>query len=158
MSVRSSTVERMDWRAVIVVALHGVLAVVGGGIVTKVVFRLVDGHRESEPRPANSADGPEARTDGARFRQVGGGGVEQAASILRGGAWIGALERLAIYAGVVASWPEAIAVVLAVKGLGRYPELRSGERSAVAERFIIGTFVSVLWACACAGAAIWLRR
>ena len=67
--------------------------------------------------------------------------VEQAATILRGGAWIGALERLAIFAGLVASWPEAIAIVLAVKGLGRYPELRSGEKSAVAERFIIGTLV-----------------
>ena len=64
---------------------------------------------------------------------------------------------MAIFAGLVASWPEAIAIVLAVKGLGRYPELRSGEKSAVAERFIIGTFVSVLWACGCAGLVAWLR-
>lgn len=158
MSVRSSTVGRMDWRAVIVVALHGVLAVVGGGIVTKVVFRLVDEHREEEPRFADFIEKPGAQADSAPHRIGAGGGVAQAASVLRGGAWIGALERLAIYAGVVASWPEAIAVVLAVKGLGRYPELRNGERSAVAERFIIGTFVSVLWACGCAGLAIWLRR
>lgn len=125
----------MDVRAVLVVALFGVVAVAGGGLATKLVFRSVDRH-DSTAEPA---------------------GVVRAASILRGGAWIGVLERLAIYAGLVASWPEAIAIVLAVKGLGRYPELRSGEASAVAERFIIGTFVSVLWACACAGLAVWLR-
>ena len=51
---------------------------------------------------------------------------------------------------------EAIAIVLAVKGLGRYPELKNGNNSAVAERFIIGTFVSVLWACGCAGLTHWL--
>jgi hypothetical protein len=69
-------------------------------------------------------------------------------SILHGGAWIGVLERAAITSTLLAGWPEGVAVVLAVKGLGRYPELRA---PAAAERFIIGTFVSVLWACACAG-------
>lgn len=144
----------MDGRAVLVVALFGVLAVVAGGFVTQLVFRFVDGRRVHEQLPAASE--PNAETP----EPVSGkttGGVEQAGSILRGGAWIGVLERLAIFAGLVANWPEAIAIVLAVKGLGRYPELRSGEKSAVAERFIIGTFVSVLWACGCAGLAVWLR-
>ena len=37
----------------------------------------------------------------------------------------------------------------ALKGLGRYPELRAGgDRTGTAERFIIGTFTSVLWAAA----------
>ena len=45
-------------------------------------------------------------------------------------------------------WPEAIAIVLAVKGLGRYPELRE---PGAAEQFIIGTLASVLWAAAVAG-------
>lgn len=67
---------------------------------------------------------------------------------LRGGAWIGALERLAIVATLVTRWPEGLAVILAVKGLGRYPELR---RPAAAERFIIGTLASALWAIACVG-------
>ena len=131
----------MDVRGVLVVTLFGSLALAGGGVVTTLVFRSVD-RRASEVGESlpESSDG-----------------VAQAATILRGGAWIGALERLAIFAGLVASWPEAIAIVLAVKGLGRYPELRSGEKSAVAERFIIGTFVSVLWACGCAGLVAWLR-
>jgi hypothetical protein len=69
--------------------------------------------------------------------------------VLRGGAWIGALERLGIFATLAAGWPEGVAVVLAVKGVGRDHEV-SGSTDA-AERFIIGTFASVLWACACAG-------
>ncbi len=68
--------------------------------------------------------------------------------VLRGGAWIGALERAAVTATLLAGWPEGLVVVLAVKGLGRYTELRY---PGAAERFIIGTFASVLWACACAG-------
>lgn len=76
--------------------------------------------------------------------------------VLRRGAWIGALERLAVTATLIAGWPEGIAVVLAVKGLARYPELRSPGAGA-SERFIIGTFTSVLWAAACAVTDLLLR-
>jgi F0F1-type ATP synthase membrane subunit c/vacuolar-type H+-ATPase subunit K len=79
-----------------------------------------------------------------------------AEDVLRGGAWIGALERLAVTATLIAGWPEGIAVVLAVKGLARYPELRSPGAGA-SERFIIGTFTSVLWAAACAVTVLLLR-
>jgi F0F1-type ATP synthase membrane subunit c/vacuolar-type H+-ATPase subunit K len=64
---------------------------------------------------------------------------------LRGGRVIGILERLAVAASILATWPEGIAIVLAVKGLARYPELREPHAS---EQFIMGTFVSVLWAIA----------
>ncbi|RVW03341.1 hypothetical protein [Rhodococcus spongiicola] len=67
---------------------------------------------------------------------------------LRGGRVIGLLERTAVAVAVLAGWPEGIAVVLAVKGLARYPELREPHAS---EQFIIGTFTSVLWAIAVAG-------
>ncbi|PFG37986.1 hypothetical protein ATJ97_0454 [Georgenia soli] len=72
--------------------------------------------------------------------------------VLRGGAWIGMLERLAITGSVLVNFPEAVAVVLAVKGLGRYPELREAHpdrRSPAAERFIIGTLASYSWAGLC---------
>ena len=72
-----------------------------------------------------------------------------APGVLRGGTWIGVLERLAITGTVLAGYPEAIAVVLAVKGLGRYPELRSVKsehRAKATERFIIGTLASYIWA------------
>jgi hypothetical protein len=83
--------------------------------------------------------------------------VSRASTVLRGGAWIGALERLGVYAALVAGWAPGLAVVLAVKGLGRYPELRNQEDTGVAERFIIGTFTSVLWAVACAALTLPVR-
>lgn len=123
---------------VLAVALLGILAVGAGGLLTTAVFRTVDQRDDA------------ARGDGSES-------VEAASEILRGGAWIGVLERAAIYAAVVAGWPEGIAIVLAVKSLARYPELQAGAASAAAERFIIGTFVSTLFACACAGAALLVR-
>ncbi|MBZ5741083.1 hypothetical protein [Nocardioides mangrovi] len=125
-----------DGQTILVVALGGLLAIAGGGPLTSLVFDLVD---RREP-PAES--------------------LEHAGHVLRGGAWIGGLERAAIYATLVAGWPEGLAIVLAVKGLGRYPELRAAEdgiRTGAAERFIIGTFASVLWACAAAGVVVLVR-
>ncbi|WP_228387820.1 hypothetical protein [Nocardioides sp. dk884] len=94
------------------------------------------------------------RADGTTTTTQGAG------SVLRGGTWIGVLERAAVYASLVAGWPEGIAVVLAVKAFGRYPELRAAEdgvRTGAAERFIIGTFASVLWAGACAAVVVLVR-
>lgn len=123
---------------VVVAVLFGAIAVGLGGILTTAVFRQVD-HRDEAGRGDQSES------------------VEAASEILRGGAWIGVLERAAVFAAVVAGWPEGIAIVLAVKSLARYPELQAGAASAAAERFIIGTFVSTLFAVGCAGAALWAR-
>ena len=103
----------------------------------------------------------------ALLRRIDRGGVRGAAvqgslmsaqKDLPGGRWIGILERLAVYVSIVAGFPAGIAVVLAVKGLGRYPELRAEkegrEAARVGELFIIGTFASVLWAAAWAGVAV----
>ena len=60
--------------------------------------------------------------------------------LLRGGLWVGILERLAITGAIIAQHPELIAVVVAVKGLGRYPELQ--QAGGASERFIIGTLAS----------------
>lgn len=105
-----------------------VLAVAGGSVVTTAVFELID--------ERSSDTGPDS--------------IEAAGQILRGGTWVGALERLAVFGSLVAGMPSGVALTLAVKGLGRYPELRGGNRPATAERFIIGTLVSVLWASLCA--------
>jgi len=64
--------------------------------------------------------------------------------ILRGGAIIGILERLAVCLAILAGQPVAIAYVVAIKGLGRFAELK--ETPVAAERFIIGTLTSMLWA------------
>lgn len=119
----------------LIVVLTGVLAMVGGGPVTTVIFGFVDGQ-------------PDEGSPGL---------VGRAGDILRGGALIGVLERAGIFASLVAGWPEGLALVLALKGLGRYPELRNQEHTGTAERFIIGTFSSVLWACSCAAVATLLR-
>jgi hypothetical protein len=112
-------------------ALAAVLAAVAaGGPVATAVLRAAD--------PA--ADG------------VPGG--PQDADILRGGAWIGILERAAVAASLLAGSAEGLVVLIAVKGLGRYAELRN---SAAAERFIVGTLASGVWAAACVGVAILLR-
>lgn len=64
--------------------------------------------------------------------------------VMRGGTVIGYLERLSVVMALVAGFPEAIAVVVAVKGIGRFSELAS---PAARERFIVGTLASLLWAC-----------
>ncbi|HTW13557.1 MAG TPA: hypothetical protein VMF51_00440 [Nocardioides sp.] len=115
----------------LLVILAGALAAIGGGPLTSLVFAWVDRH----DHPPTGDQQP----------------IHTAGSVLRGGAWIGALERTAVFASLVGGMPEGIAIALAVKGLGRYPELRNGASAGAAERFIIGTFTSVLWACACAG-------
>ncbi len=121
--------DTQEWVGVAAV----VLAVLGGGPATMAVFTLVD---------RTAQDLGSERPAGQQPAAVGEG--------LRGGAWIGALERLAIVGTLVAGWPEGMAVVLAIKALGRYPELRTGNHPSAAEGFIIGTLVSILWAVACA--------
>lgn len=112
-------------------ALALVASAAGGGPLTVAILRM-----------ASSATAP-------RVREPGRPDPTPPEDLLRGGAWIGALERIAVTATLIAGWPEGLAVVLAVKGLARYPELRSPGAGA-SERFIIGTFTSVLWAAACA--------
>lgn len=67
---------------------------------------------------------------------------------LKGGRLLGPLERLIIFAIVLAGDPAAAAIVITGKGLLRFPEIRSEARQpgpdAVTEYFLIGTFVSLL--------------
>lgn len=123
-----------------------VVAVAGGGPLTATVLSLAD-------------RGTAGQAEGAHAEEV-----------LRGGAWIGVFERAAVFATLAAGWPEGLAVVLALKGLGRYSELRADATPAagttpastrpatggVAERFLVGSFASMLWAVACAGVLLGL--
>jgi hypothetical protein len=79
---------------------------------------------------------------------VHGGIVVGEREVLRGGEVIGLLERLAVIGSIVAGYPEALAVIIAIKGVGRFTELESGPAR---ERFIIGTLGSWIWAAAAAG-------
>jgi hypothetical protein len=115
------------------VGLASSASLVCGGALTTCVLALADGT---------------SRSSGLRVQRT----------ILRGGTWIGALERLALTATVVAGWPEGLAAIVAVKAFARYPELKAGQNSGAIERFIIGTFTSLGWAAACAGTALVLTR
>ncbi|RZU61389.1 hypothetical protein [Zhihengliuella halotolerans] len=114
-------------------------ATLGGGPVAEAMFRWAS-----------------FKHDGGALLSVGeprvlparGSEPEDGGAVLRGGLWIGLLERGAIASALWAGWPEGLAIVLAVKGLGRFTELK---QHAAAEQFILGTFASVLWACAAYG-------
>lgn len=105
------------------------------------------------PSPAPVPAAPDPATSAAPSDPGGPVGTE-AVQTLRGGTWIGILERLAITGCLLAGYPAGVAFVVAIKGLGRYPELR--EHPVGAERFLIGTLASMIWAAATGllGAAI----
>lgn len=126
-------------KVAVIVTITLVTVLLGGKLVN-VVFRAADGAGRSPTPPPGQDQAPQTRA---------------AASQLRGGAWIGMLERLAIIVSLLSGYPEGIAVTLAIKGLARYPELKAPD-TGVAERFIIGTFTSALLAVAGAGLADWI--
>lgn len=85
-------------------------------------------------------------------------GTSAQRTVLRGGAWIGGLERLALFGTVLAGWPAGLAAVVAIKAFARFPELSSGQATGAIERFIIGTFTSLGWAAICTGMTwLWLH-
>ncbi|WLQ05387.1 hypothetical protein [Arthrobacter oryzae] len=135
-----------------------------GWPVTALVFRLArtiddkaDAAKAAEDRAAGeSADEPAADVT---VDKAGAGNAPTPAAatpapatrILRGGAIIGVLERLAVCLAILGGQPVAIAYVVAIKGLGRFAELK--ETPVAAERFIIGTLASMLWAAGVAALA-----
>jgi hypothetical protein len=119
------TTPSHGWIVALSIAM-ATLAVVSGGPLVTWVLRLTD------------------RTSTTRTRISG-------SDILRGGATIGYLERIAVVAAVGLNQVEIVAAVIAIKGLGRFTELDSSEAR---ERFIIGTLVSLLWS-GLAAALIW---
>ncbi|RYV52878.1 hypothetical protein [Pengzhenrongella frigida] len=112
------------------------VSVVGGWVLTSAVLRLA----------SRSPDAGDDSGDGGPT----GEGPEAA---LRGGTWIGVLERVAVTGALLAGYPAAIAFVIAIKGLGRYPELH--KHPGASERFVIGTLASMVWASA-VGLGGWL--
>lgn len=63
---------------------------------------------------------------------------------LRGGTWIGYLERFAVTGLILVGYPAGIAILVAIKGLGRYSELKAN--TGASERFVVGTLASTVWA------------
>ena len=121
-----------------------VTAATGGSPLATGVLRLAD---PAAARAAEGIDLQTSRLDVTTSRPVPPPSATLSApGLLRGGSTLGVLERLATYATLAIGSPEGIAVVLAIKGLGRFSELKV---PAAPERFMIGTFSSVLWAGGC---------
>lgn len=129
----------------VIALLATALATLGGNPFVRWVLQVADGGR--------TPDGPRG---GILVELMAEPPAEpRQEEILRGGTTIGYLERLAAALSIIAGFPAAIAVIVALKGVGRFTELAT---PAARERFIVGTLASLLWACAAAGIvplAIW---
>jgi len=81
------------------------------------------------------------------------GGQDESGSSMRGGRWIGPLERILILLLASVEAPAAIAAVVAAPGVIRFPEISrdsQGKTGQKAEEFLIGSFAS--WILAVLGA------
>jgi len=116
------------------------LGIAAGSPITVLVLRL------ATPKTATG--------DNGGIVVPGSGAARGTREVLRGGAIIGYLERLAIVGAIAVGHPEVVAAVIAIKGLGRFSELDSAEAR---ERFIIGTLVSMIWAAVCGGLIVLAR-
>ncbi|WP_309070606.1 hypothetical protein [Arthrobacter sp.] len=134
--------------------LWGFLALLAAGLlgspITLAVLRLA---RAVDEQQNQSVPGPDVSATDVESTPEAEVALHESApdtpGVLRGGLVIGILERTGVALAILLNEPVAIAYVVAIKGLGRYAELK--ETPAAAERFIIGTLTSLLWACAVAG-------
>lgn len=135
------------------------LSVVGGYWVTRWVLVLAARTEASEAAAsAASPPGPDGLppvppppgTDGAPADRPTS---ETAAAVLRGGTWIGFLERFAVTGLILVGYPAGIAILVAIKGLGRYSELQAN--TGASERFVVGTLASIVWAAGLGVLGLW---
>lgn len=125
----------------ILLTLVGVaLAVLGGGPAATVILDLATRGSVRNGEHGGILVKPEADSQNS---------VQESSvhEVLRGGLTIGVLERVAVVGSILAGFPSAVAIIVAVKSVGRFSELDAAEAR---ERFIIGTLASLTWACACA--------
>ncbi len=118
----------MNWLQVLIALGFVLLSVLGGWPLIVAIFRWA---------ATNQKPGPPAEDHA-----------------LRGGRWIGFLERLSVTLCVISGQPALIAVVVATKGLGRYPQLRGNPTAS--EQFVIGTLASLTWASVMGVLSVWM--
>ncbi len=134
------------------IVLTVLVAAGAGWPVTAGILRLAKSADEREA--SGGHPGPDESRESAPVVLPAGTSELTNPTVLRGGLVIGILERTAVVVAILADQPVAIAYVVAIKGLGRYPELK--QTPAASERFIIGTLGSMLWAAGLAILAKWL--
>ncbi len=124
------------WLTILVVTVALLVSAGGGYLLVAGLFRLI----ANEPPAGSTPDPGELdRSD------------HPAEKVLRGGTWIGILERLATTASLLAGQVALVAVVVAIKGFGRFDQLKGNP--AASEKFTVGTMASLLWAGAVGGLA-----
>lgn len=121
--IAQATPASTGWLPTAATTALAVLAAFGGGPIATSALRLTD------PRP--------------RIEQHEGAPGPATPDLLRGGAVVGLLERVSTLTLLLIGYPEGIAVLLAIKGVGRFGELKV---PAAPERFIVGSLASLLWA------------
>lgn len=140
------------------IALAFLLACLGGWPITAGILKFAKSHpvRAADAREQDSANDAEAPAEGSQQNAEnlnaenpgsdnrGADNAGLPAGVLRGGLLIGMLERGAVVLAILTGQSVAVAYVVAIKGLGRYPELKAAPEAS--ERFIIGTLASMLWA------------
>lgn len=80
------------------------------------------------------------------------GRQDELGSSMRGGRWIGPLERILILLLASVEAPAAIAAIVAAKGVIRFPEISQDRAGQKAEEFLIGSFAS--WILAALGVVV----
>jgi hypothetical protein len=125
----------------------------GAWLTGRLLARIDAADRRARTQEKRAADG-ERPAEGAAEAGGAADGVDspRVRAVLRGGYWIGVLERLAVTGCVLVGFTPGIAVVVAVKGLGRFPQLR--DDPAASERFVIGSLASLLWSAVVGFAAL----
>ena len=96
-----------------------------------------------------SSQGSETVVAGCQLSQ-GSGKQSESGDSMRGGRWIGPLERILILLLASVEAPAAIAAIVAAKGVIRFPEISQDKAGQKAEEFLIGSFAS--WILAVLGA------
>jgi len=158
LSHRASKLEPMELAlhlTTIVVAL--ILSAVLGSPLVKLAFRwakIPDGvelrNGAGGQSGAAGEPGGEADAAGKQENQAAAAAPtdkpDPPPELLRGGLMIGVLERLAVTGLLLGGYPFGIGVVVAVKGLGRFHELKGPYGALASEKFVIGTLTSYLWA------------
>lgn len=124
-----------------------------GAPITAGMLRLISRHESSEHPSAHEGAAADGR-EGCGQQRLATSSDPSAQEVLRGGLWIGLLERFAVSGCILLGYPAGIAVVVAIKGLGRFSTLRDAPRAGVSERFLVGTLVSYIWAALVALAAL----
>ncbi|WP_347032235.1 hypothetical protein [Brevibacterium paucivorans] len=147
----------------LIAAGAALLAAVAGLPVTSGVLRLAareDGAGENDLGELEGEDSSELEgedsTEESAEPNIPDPTPTASTGVMRGGLMIGVLERALAAAAVALGRGEVLAVIIAVKGLGRIPELKNSR--AAGERFIIGTFASLGVGCAVGAVAFWLTQ